>query len=228
MENDSTFVAPEGVYSVTEDLKPSPTYAAPANLHQYPTKLSSVVVTFPAPKQPAPGFAQLLGGSKENKKEKDKDKDKDKDKLLPKEDGVSLSSSDTPDEGSADQSTPGPPDNSPMSPSIPHLFSQSHAPRKKKSVSRPKHNIRTTSSTFITRLHSAEGLSKILQSKHGETTFLFYNLSKNFIWIDTSSKSKVRTPSIHTLNDHTSDASIRNLWLEFLFRLSQRAMMLIH
>jgi hypothetical protein len=200
MENDSTFVAPEGVYSVTEDLKPSPTYAAPANLHQYPTKLSSVVVIFPAPKQPAPGFAQLLGGNKENKKEKDKDK------LLQKEDAVSLSSSDTPDEGSADQSAPGPPDNSPMSPSIPHLFSQSHGPRKKKSVSRPKHNIRTTSSTFITRLHSAEGLSKILQSKHGETTFLFYNLSKNFIWMDPGSKSKVHTPCIHAWNDHTLDA----------------------
>jgi hypothetical protein len=190
MENESTFVAPEGVYSVTEELKPSPPHT-PSASHIFPTRLSYVVITFPAPKQTGPGFAQLLGGNKENKKEKDRDKDKDKDKAQKTEDGVSQSSSETPDEGSADQPALAL-DTIPNNPSIPHLFSQSLAPGKKKSASRPKHNIRTTSSTFITRLQCAEGLTKILQSKHGEMTFLFYNLAKTFFWVETGSKSKVR------------------------------------
>jgi hypothetical protein len=198
MENESTFVAPEGVYSVTEELKPSPVHTHPANNpHLYPTRLSSIVISFPAPKQGAAGLAQLLGGgNKDNKKDKEKDKEKEKEKTGPKserEDGVSLSSSDTPDDGYTSPDQPAPTQESASAnPAIPTLFSHPQGPPKKKSVSRPKHNIRTTSSTFITRLQSAEGLTKILQSKHGDCTFLFYNLAKNFFWIDTGSKSKVR------------------------------------
>jgi catabolite repression protein CreC len=196
MENESTFVAPEGVYTVTEQLKPSLAHIHPPNTpHVFPTKLSFIVIPFPAPKQAGPGLAQLLGGNKENKREKEKEREKEreKEKLGQKDDGVSLSSSDTPDDGHtpADQAVPmteGTATNS----TIPTLFSQT--PSKKKPTSRPKHNMRTTSSTFITRIQTAEGLTKILQSKHGETTFLFYNIAKNFCWVDTASKSKVAIP----------------------------------
>jgi hypothetical protein len=202
MENESTFVAPEGVYTVTEEHKPSPLHtSAVYNVPIYPTRVSSIVVLFTAPKQGGtPGFAQLLGGNKENKKEKPQKPEKAENK----EDGASVSSSDTADDGS---DLPAP-ENAPSSPTIPTgahtLFSHPPAPGKKKNVSRPKHNIRTTSSTFITRLQSAEGLTKTLQSKQGESTFLFYNLAKNFFWEEVGSKAKVRyecikgSPNTHT------------------------------
>jgi hypothetical protein len=194
MENESTFVAPEGVYSVTDEHKPSSALSQlPAGIGHsiYPTKVCNVVVRFPATKQGgAPGLAQLLGGNKEqrrgnltNQKER--------------EDGVSLSSSDTPDEG--EQPSSSTQENPPPSPSIPHehhtLFS--HSTSKRKNAARPKHNIRTTSSSFVTRIQTAEGLTKTLQSKQGDTTFLFYNQAKSYVWIEAGSKAKVsRSPAV--------------------------------
>jgi catabolite repression protein CreC len=186
MENESTFVAPEGVYSVTEEHKsaqgPPHTLNNPPAI--YPTRLSAVVVRFPAAKQPsAPGFVQLLGGNKDSKKEKPSKE---------REDGASISSSDTLDEGGLiEQPTQ---DGTPTTSSIPNephnLFSHpAGAGGKKKS--RPKHNIRTTSSTFITRMQAAEGLTKLLQSKQGDYTFWFYNLAKTFLWMEAGLKSKV-------------------------------------
>ncbi|KAJ3513749.1 hypothetical protein NLJ89_g2771 [Agrocybe chaxingu] len=64
MENESTFVAPEGVYSVTDEHKPNliQNVAANAGTPIYPAKVSPVVLRFPPTKQGgAPGFAQLLG-----------------------------------------------------------------------------------------------------------------------------------------------------------------------
>lgn len=192
MENDSTFVAPEGVYSVTDEHKPNhqQNMAMSIGTPIYPSKVSTVVVRFPAIKQGnAPGFASLLGGGKsESKKDKTEKATKDR------EDGVSLSSSDTPDE-----SDPPPPSSQELhatSPSQSHtLFSQpSSAPSgKKKTATRPKHNIRTTSSTFITRIQTAEGMARTLQSKQGDVTFLFYNLAKSFVWLEAGSKAKVRS-----------------------------------
>jgi hypothetical protein len=52
--------------------------------------------------------------------------------------------------------------------------------------------MRTTSSTFITRLQSIEGLNKTLSSKQGEVTFLFYNTGKAFLWVEVGNKAKVR------------------------------------
>jgi hypothetical protein len=188
MENESTFVAPEGVYSVTEEHKPAGAQAHIVTVPSlFPTRLSSVVVRFTGTKQGgAPGFAQLLSGNKEFRKEKG-----------PKErdDGVSLSSSDTPDEG--EQPSAPAQDSAPTSPTVlphePHtLFSHPPVAGKKKNVSRPKHNIRTTSSTFITRIQNTESLTKTLQSKHGDCTFLFYNLAKSFLWVEAGSKTKVQ------------------------------------
>src|SRR6266404_1388169 len=97
IENELTFVAPEGVYSVTENHKPIPiTHNVPAPL--FPTRLSTITVRFPATKQPAmPGLGQLLGGGKDFWKEKG---------LAPgptttREDGVSVSSGETPEDATS-------------------------------------------------------------------------------------------------------------------------------
>ncbi|CDO73625.1 hypothetical protein BN946_scf185014.g95 [Trametes cinnabarina] len=193
MENDSTFVAPEGVYSVTEEHKPSPlaqhTIAAAPVL--YPTKISTVSVRFSANKPAAsPGLSQLLGGNKEKEIKKEKGVAKER------EDGLSVSSSDDPDDGSPDASSTPAPDGVANPTSLPHDQPStpfSHSPGglvKRKTVPRPKHNMRTTSSTFITRLQNADNLNKTLQSKQGETTFLFYNSAKTFVWTEAGTKLK--------------------------------------
>src|ERR1700720_1882879 len=90
MENEATFVAPEGVYSITEEYKPLPSLVQPVNNAApiHPSKLSTITIRFPAAKQGGtPGFSQLLGGSRETKREKDRGQD-----------GNSLSSSDTPED----------------------------------------------------------------------------------------------------------------------------------
>jgi len=196
MENESTFVAPEGVYSLTDEHKPNHTQnlAVSAGPSIFLSKVSSIVLRFPPPKQGgAPGFAQLLGGGKsEPKKEKPEKVAKERD------DGVSLSSSDTPEE--TDLPPPSSQEHTTANTSTPHehhtLFSHPPAAGKKKNAARPKHNIRTTSSTFLTRMQTAEGMTKNLQSKQGEVTFLFYNVAKCFVWIEAGSKAKVFSISL--------------------------------
>ncbi|KAH7923482.1 WD40 repeat-like protein [Leucogyrophana mollusca] len=219
MESDAAFVAPEGVYSVTEEHKPLvlPAHSVSAAPAIYPTRLAAITVRFPQPKQGgAPGLAQLLGANLS----KDKDRDLKRENLrAPSQgDGVSLSSSDTPEDTSygspSDLATANsPPDSSMQTPEPPHkLFSHPSISTKKKSAARPKHNMRTTSSTFITRMQSAEGLSKALQAKQGETTFLFYNTGKTFLWIELGSKAKepltrisfAAYPTCHDVNPFTA------------------------
>jgi hypothetical protein len=203
MENESAFVAPEGVYSVTDEHKPNVAQLAAVSAGPaiYPTRVSTVVVKFPNVKQGASqGFANLLGGgSKDVKKDKEKEKDKDREKdrgARDREDGVSLSSSDTPDEGDGGVGGPSSSQDTPQSVEPSSIFA-SAVPvgnGKKKGVARPKHNIRTTSSTFITRIQSSEGLTKTLAAKQGDVTFLFYNNSKSFSWVEAGSKAKVCRP----------------------------------
>lgn len=190
MENELTFVAPEGVYSITEDHKPIPAiHNGPQPI--YPTRLSTITVRFPATKQPAmQGLGQLLGGGKDFWKEKG---------LAPasaaKEDGVSVSSGETPEDAtSPDGGSPQdvtPPTSIPVPDQSHGLFSPP-AGSKRRASSRPKHNIRTTSSIFVTRVHCMEGLAKALPAKQGEVTFLFYNSAKNFYWVETGMQTKVR------------------------------------
>jgi catabolite repression protein CreC len=196
MENEATFVAPEGVYSLTEEQKPPVihTPVTPAPNGPIPARLSTVTVRFPTQKlASSQGLSSLLGGGKDGRlREKDKDKDKDKEKEKDKD---SISSS----EHSREEGTSDPQPDLSISPQVdttapkaafpPSLFSTAPSlSGKKKSVSRPKHNLRTTSSTFVTRLQSAEGLHKTLQSKQGEVTFLFYNTSKSFFWSEPKAK----------------------------------------
>ncbi|CCM00002.1 uncharacterized protein FIBRA_02027 [Fibroporia radiculosa] len=202
MENDSTFVAPEGVYSVTEEHKPSLVGQHTVNSIPvlFPTRLSPVTIRYPPTKSASsPGISHLLGGSRE--------KEYKKDKVVPilrdREDGASVSSSDDPDDASPDVSTAAITDNVKSSPMVPHdspnnIFS--HNPGglgKKKTIARPKHNMRTTSSTFITRLQNADNLHKNLQLKQGEITFLFYNSAKSFVWTEAGAKVKEPLARIH-------------------------------
>jgi len=223
MENESTFVAPEGVYSVTEEHRP-PLLQGSYSTHLpilYPTRLSSIAVRFPAAKHPSsPGFAQLLGGNKESKKEN---------RSKEREDGASLSSSDTPDEVYPIEQTSSTTQES--TPATPMVFSESHnifshpgAAGKKRS--RPKHSIRTTSSTFVTRMQCAEGLTKLLQSKQGEITFWFYNVAKNFVWVEIGSKLRVRVKATSCTNDVISATfNHRSRWQRFRFLRIPLAMM---
>lgn len=180
MENESTFVAPEGVYSLTEEHKPALAQSTVTPV-LFPTKVSSIVVRAPTPKPQSggpPGLAQLLGGNKDAKKDK-------------KDDSHSLSSSDTPDE--IDQLPSAQENGNPATPSLPEqqsIFSSGAGGRKKQGT-RPKHNMRTTSSTFVARIQTGEGWSKTLQSKQGDLTILCYNVAKTFLMVEAGSKAKV-------------------------------------
>ncbi|KAG7448140.1 WD40 repeat-like protein [Guyanagaster necrorhizus] len=181
MESESTFVAPEGVYSIIEEHKPFFLTHVNTPSSPFPTRVSTIVVRYPPAKHNGngPGFAQLLSVG-------NKDRDMRNVKNKGREDGHSQSSSDTGDDDGSPP--PGGADLS-VSSTIPHehhaLFSHS-GPAKKKHVGRPKHNVRTTSSTFITRAE----VPKALQAKQGDTVFLFYNTGKSFLWVETGSKSK--------------------------------------
>ncbi len=117
--------------------------------------------------------------------------------LSTKEDGVSVSSGETPEDvtspdagATQDATTP----TSITVPDQPHGLFGPPPPTggKRRGLSRPKHNIRTTSSTFITRLQCVEGLAKALQAKQGEATYVFYNSARNFYWVEAGVQAKVR------------------------------------
>lgn len=205
MENESTFVAPEGVYSVTEEHKHGIVGVHTVNTanFSYPTKLKTVTIKFAPSKVPnSQVLSQLLGGGREKDSKKEKEKEKAQAQAKERDDGLSVSSSETPDDiPSPDASTFSPSPDSVPTPSMPHeqlnnIFSPTPAPPgKKKPAARPKHNMRTTSSTFITRLQNVDNLNRNLQAKQGETTFLFYNSGKSYIWTEAGTKAKVRYPS---------------------------------
>jgi hypothetical protein len=169
-------------------------------------------VRFPATKQPAiQGLGQLLGGGKDFWKEKG---------LVPtsaaKEDGVSVSSGETPEDVTSPDVGASQDATTPTSITVPD---QSHglfgppAGGKRRALSRPKHNMRTTSSTFITRLQCVEGLAKVLQAKQGEVTYLFYNSAKNFYWVEAGVQAKVRLAPRSFANEPHTTLPFRKPWL---------------
>lgn len=187
-----SLTAPEGTYRLLEEQKPPPPLTTlSSNQPFFPTRLSVVIVNFPQPKVSSPGFSALLGGTI---KPKDASADKKDKKLggngVPYDD--SLSSSDQGDEASdaADPETP-----SHLQPPTTSLFSSGadSGINKKKSTRKRKRNIRTTTSSFVTRLQTMENLNRHLASKSGEVTFLFHNSAKTFFWTEVGSKVKVFT-----------------------------------
>ncbi|KAF8319334.1 WD40 repeat-like protein [Clavulina sp. PMI_390] len=200
-----SLVAPEGVYTMNEELKPPAPHAnLPSTQPIYPTRLSTVIINFPHAKSSGPGFGALLGGTM---------KPKDGDKQAPKKHASngyddSLSSSDR-EEDDPPESEATHPTSTPAG-----LFSEgSDAINKRKSVRRPKHNIRTTSSSFVTRLQTMENLNRHLSSKTGEVTFMFYNAAKSFFWTEVNSKVKDSLaritfsahPTCHSINYATAN-----------------------
>lgn len=186
-----SLVAPEGVYTMNDEQKPPPALVnLPSTQQVYPTRLSSATVNFPNPKSSSPGFTALLGGTI---KPKDQQRDKKGNSNPANGYDDSLSSSDRDPDEISDPPDPENQSNS-VHPTPTSLFSPgpSDLSNKKKSTRRPKHNIRTTSSSFVTRLQSMENLNKHLSSKVGEVTFLFYNVAKSFFWTEAGSKLKVR------------------------------------
>ncbi|KAF8511148.1 WD40-repeat-containing domain protein [Hysterangium stoloniferum] len=188
MENEATFVAPEGVYSLTEEQKPPVIHAAviPPPHGQAYARLSTVTVKFPVPAQKPQAFTSLLGGGKDKEKEKERDAKKDLKSDSGEKESLS-SSGNSREEGEDDGPSAVIVKGAAFPP--PSLFAPVPSfSGKKKGISRTTRNLKTTSSTFVTRLQSAEGLSKILQAKQGEVTFLFYNTMKSFIWSEPKAK----------------------------------------
>jgi catabolite repression protein CreC len=141
-------------------------------------------VRFPAKQPPAQGLGQLPGGGKDFWKEK---AEKGLAPTPAKEDGVSVSSGETPEDATSpnigstqDAVSPG----SIGMPDQNHGLFSPPVGGKRRTLSRPKHNMRTTSSTFITRVQCMEGLAKTLQAKQEEVTYLLYNSTKNLYWIE--------------------------------------------
>jgi catabolite repression protein CreC len=208
INNDATFVAPEGVYSLRDELK-SPLIAAGATTAaawtQYPTRVSTITIRYPLSTKPA-GFqvGALLGmGSRDKRDDREREKELDKNSF-------SGSEKDRTDEDNTPDTSSTTEPNGQPTPAMPPLFTTAPAPHgKKAAASKPRHNIRTTSSSFVTRMVSLEGINKYLQvrillldrisrltcpiqTKQGDVTYLFYNHGRSFFWTEPSTKHKVR------------------------------------
>jgi catabolite repression protein CreC len=191
MDNETSFVAPEGMYTMAEEHRPPPLHVhLPTTLPLYPTRLSTVIVKFPTPKTPSPGFTALLGGGGKGKEIERREKR-----------GLSTNGAHEDSQSSSEQGEevspdPGDPDREKGTSTIPpptSLFSPGSESglSSKKSTRRPRHNIRTTSSSFVTRLQTTENLNKHLSLMSGDVTFLFYNFAKGFLWTELGTKAKV-------------------------------------
>lgn len=215
---ENSFIAPEGTYTYLEEHRPLHVTVSPLNAAQYPTRISTVVIRFPAAKAvpPAQGITSLLVGGKDGRT-KDKERINEREKETFKDGRDSLSSSDAQDERETapdtlqDTTNPSVTDaqSSGVQYTTPTLFSPAMPSGKRKSISRrkvPKHSIKSTNSSFVTRQQSVENLSKVLSNLTGEVTFLFYNASKSFIWTQVSTKLKVRLHS--PSSSHSQETSI--------------------
>ena len=114
---------------------------------------------------------------------------------LPQSSGVSTP---YPTRVSAALVSPDSDDNEPPSPSVPEQHSIFSPRPGKKSSARPKHNLRTSSSSFVTRIQSTDGWPKLLQSKHGAAAVVAYNVAKSLVLVDGASRAKVWPVPFHT------------------------------
>ena len=57
-----------------------------------------------------------------------------------------------------------------------------------------KNNIRTTTSSFVTRIQCIENLNRVIHNKQGDVSYLFYNFAKNFFFTEVGVKAKVSWP----------------------------------
>ncbi|KAG8897152.1 hypothetical protein FRB99_008394 [Tulasnella sp. 403] len=230
-----SFVGPEGVYTQTEEHKPTLVSSTLTNTNgpaaaQIATKLGFVTVTFPALKvTSSQSFTSLLGGGNKGEKKEGK-KAQSQQPVLPavqdRDESVSSGEGGAADTGGVGETNAGqagsdvPPATNPSSTDPPHtlLFSPSlpqNLPKRKST--RNKQNLKTTTSSFVTRYHAIEGLSKWFAAKVGQTTFVFYNAGKSvyFNEAETGAKHKeplVRVtfsawPTCHAINQNTASSA---------------------
>ncbi|KAG8930156.1 hypothetical protein FRC01_003209, partial [Tulasnella sp. 417] len=222
---------PEGVYTHAEEHRPplpTPIYTSVTNAPTaaaVATKITAVVVNFPAlkPSSSQP-FSALLGGGKGDKKDKDKKAGHHLTLPAVPDQEESVSSGDAED-GTTNPAAAAAPDVTPTAPEHPShhplLFSPPNAATglqgKKKSV-RAKQNLKTTTSSFVSRYHCIEGLHKHLGAKSGETTFIFYNAGKTFYVTETDAGTArhkdplIRVtfngwPTCHAVNETTASST---------------------
>lgn len=210
-ETPPSFVAPEGSYTFLEEHKASTLSVSGINAAAYPTRISTITIRFHAKATGSgPGFTALLGGvnlKDARSKDKEKEKEREKEAINKEREGRdSYSSSDNGNEerdpnqempavagsnqDTAVNSTQGESNGAQFTP--PTLFTPAMPGGRRKSQSaRKMQSIRTTNSSFVTRLQSAEGLNKLMANQSGDTTFLFFNASKSFVWTQVGQKLKV-------------------------------------
>ncbi|KAG9013240.1 hypothetical protein FRB90_006110 [Tulasnella sp. 427] len=230
MDDSNTFVSPEGVYTHAEEHRPplpTPIYSSVSNAPtaaSIATRISTVLVNYPALKtSSSQAFSALLGGGKGDKKDKKAGHHVHLPAVPDQEESVS--SGDAEDGNNTNAAAGGTTDVTPTAtehpPHHPQLFSPPTATTglhgKKKSV-RAKQNLKTTTSSFVSRYHCIEGLQKHLSAKTGETTFIFYNAGKTFYVTETDAgplRSKdplIRVtfnawPTCHAVNEFTASST---------------------
>ncbi|KAG9007367.1 hypothetical protein FRB94_014394 [Tulasnella sp. JGI-2019a] len=243
MDDPLTFISPEGAYTQLEEHKPPALHSYYSSLSassptaaQIATRVSIVTVTFPAVKQPSSqAFSSLLGGNKSDKHNAKKvaalegkhqptlpavhDKDE------------SESSGDNPNPNPDD-----PVDIPPRNPSPPPAADHPHhpvlfsptlgagLPSKKKST-RSKQNLKTTTSSFVTRYQAMEGFSKHLAAKTGDVNFMFYNSGKSFFMTEMETANKLKEPPVrvtfnawptcHAVNQSTATSTSLDVLIGF-------------
>ncbi|CAE6535863.1 unnamed protein product [Rhizoctonia solani] len=210
IDSDSTFVAPEGVYTLTEEYKPPPIHATTAGVAaSFHSKLTTITVKFAPHKAGSQGLTSLLGGKAVKEKKKEDEASGESDHELEPDVEPDMDDPLTPQQQQQLFSPTG-------------LKPGPLTPRKK-SMARPKNSIKTTSSSFVTRLHTMEGLSKYLAGKSGDVTFMFYNAGKSFYWMDVSGKLKEplarisfsQYPTCHAVNTLTSSSTCLDIVIGF-------------
>jgi hypothetical protein len=201
METAASIVAPEGIYSLTEELKPQVIQLVTTTPALYPTRTSTVTINFPS-KAGGQGLSGLLSGSRgQPQQQQPQQQQKERD-------AISASSSDNVNQedaggsngSSAAINASGQGASSTLQQHSLFGQPQSATNGKRKAHTRPKHNMKTTSSAFVTRHQTTEGLGRILQSKQGDVTFVIFNSSKAIFWSEVGVRAKVRAVALASLD----------------------------
>ncbi|KZO90507.1 WD40 repeat-like protein [Calocera viscosa TUFC12733] len=218
---ETSLTAPEGIYHLTDDVKPPVLHSQIVNSpNLYPSRLTTITVSFPG-KQASQGLAALLRRDKG-----DSGRQREAEEPEPAPAGEESGSEGSHNNNNNNESDSDPLAASDTQPPTPGLFSPtSPAPPggKKKASARTTHNIRSTSSSFVTRIHTTEGLTKHLASKSGDVTFVFYNGAKSFFWYEIGGGMKeplarvtfAAFPTCHDLNRATSGSEALDLLIGF-------------
>src|SRR5437764_10420614 len=71
------------------------------------------------------------------------------------------------------------------------MFSFFNVKRKKQNISTNK-----TTSSFVSKIHQNDNLTKILANRQNEDTYIFFNSGKTFCWSDLANNPKVSIISL--------------------------------